>query len=100
VVDAAFPAVGNPMFYPELISQEGLQPHSVDEIWLSATAQPNFYMDVTQQFEAKLAAIHCHKSQINMPLEKFDAMMRQRLIKDDETGMEVYKEQFKRIKFG
>lgn len=100
VVDAAFPAVGNPMFYPELISQEGLQPHSVDEIWLSATAQPNFYMDVTQQFEAKLAAIHCHKSQINMPLEKFDAMMRQRLIKDDETGIEVYKEQFKRIKFG
>ncbi|MPN21028.1 N-acetyl-alpha-D-glucosaminyl L-malate deacetylase 1 [bioreactor metagenome] len=98
VVDAAFPAVGNPMFFPELIKDEGLQPHSVDEIWLSATAQPNLQMDVTEQFETKLAAIHCHRSQISIPFEQFDAMMRQRLVMDSETGKEVFKEQFKRLK--
>lgn len=98
VVDAAFPAVGNPMFFPELITEEGLQPHSVDEIWLSATAQPNLLMDVTEYFETKLAAIHHHRSQINVPFEQFDAMMRQHLVNNSETGKEVFREQFKRLK--
>ncbi len=100
VVDAAFPAVGNPMFFPELISEEGLEPHSVQEIWLSATAQPNLWVELSDYFEAKLDAIHCHRSQLGKSLEEFDAMMRSRLVEEPETGKKVFKEQFRRIQFG
>ncbi len=100
VVDAAFPAAGNPMFFPELIADEGLEPHSVQELWLSATAQPNIAIELTDYFETKLAAIHCHRSQISASIDKFDAMMRERFIKDAETGRIWFEERFKRIIFG
>lgn len=99
VVDAAFPAAGNPMFFPELILEEGLTPHSVEELWLSATSAGNLSVDLTDYFDDKLRAIHCHRSQINVPLEQFDATMRQRFVIDPVTGKEVFYEQFRRIKF-
>jgi LmbE family N-acetylglucosaminyl deacetylase len=100
VVDAAFPAAGNHMFFPELITQEGLEPHSVQELWLSATAQPNFSIELTEYFDAKLAAIHCHRSQINIPYDQFDEMMRSRFLRDLESGRIWFEERFKRLKFG
>ncbi len=100
VVDAAFPAAGNPMFFPELITNEGLEPHSVQELWLSATAQPNISFELTDFFDAKLEAIHCHRSQINIPFEKFDEMMRSRFLRDPETGRIWFEERFKRLTFG
>lgn len=99
VVDAAFPAAGSPMFFPELIREEGLAPHTVEELWLSATSAGNLSVDLTDYFDSKLRAIHCHRSQINVPLEQFDAMMRQRFIADPVTGKEAFYEQFRRIKF-
>jgi LmbE family N-acetylglucosaminyl deacetylase len=40
VVDAVFPAAGNPMYFPELI-QEGYSPSAVREVWLTVTGSPN-----------------------------------------------------------
>ena len=97
VVDAAFPACGNPAFYPDLIQSEGLMPHSVNEVWLSATAQPNLRVELTEYFEKKLEAIHCHKSQINTDPAEFDRHMRERFEKDEKTGKDVFFEQFFRI---
>ena len=100
VVDAAFPASGNPAFFPELIESEGLMPHSVREIWLSATSQPNIRVDVTRFFAKKLEAIHCHASQINVNLDEFDQYMHERFVKDEVTGEEAFYEQFFRILLG
>ena len=100
VVDAAFPAAGSPMFFPEGIREEGLTPHSIDELWLSATSNSNFDIELTDYFADKLRAIHCHRSQINIDLEKFDAFMRQRFILDEKTGKEQYLEHFRRIQLG
>jgi LmbE family N-acetylglucosaminyl deacetylase len=99
VIDATFPGAGNPMFFPELVNKEGLAPHSVEEIWLSVTTQPNLLIDVIDTFEKKLAAIHCHASQISGEIEKFDLMMRSRISIDPQTGQKVYEERFKRLKF-
>lgn len=99
VVDAVFPGAGNPMFFPELISEEGLTPHSVEEVWLSVTAQQNLIIDVIDTFECKLAAIHCHASQLQGDSEKFDQMMRSRISIDPQTGKKSYEERFKRLKF-
>ncbi len=100
VVDAAFPAAGNPSFFPQLISNDHLAPHTVKEIWLSATSQPNLIVDVTAHFEKKLQAIHCHKSQINEDADFFDSRMRERFVKDEVTGKLAYYEQFFRIILG
>jgi LmbE family N-acetylglucosaminyl deacetylase len=99
VVDAAFPAAGNPMFFPELIRDEGLDPHSVEEIWLSATAQGNFSINVIDTFETKLQAIHRHASQISKDFAEFDQWMRSRITADPQTGTAVFEERFKRLKF-
>jgi LmbE family N-acetylglucosaminyl deacetylase len=99
VIDAAFPGAGNPMFFPELVSEEGLAPHSVEEIWLSATAAPNLLIDVIDTFEKKLDAIHCHASQMQWDHNEFDQMMRSRITVDPHTGEKTYEERFKRLKF-
>jgi LmbE family N-acetylglucosaminyl deacetylase len=100
VVDAAFPAAGNPSFYPELIQNEGLMPHSVNEIWLSATSEPNLIVDLTDFFDKKLEAIHCHKSQIGNDMQAFDKAMRERFVLDSATGEAKFSEQFFRIHLG
>lgn len=97
VVDAVFPAAGNPCFYPDLLRDEGLMPHSVNEVWLSATSQPNLVVDLTEYFGIKLAAIHCHKSQIGDDLPAFDQRMHERFVKDEISGEERFREQFFRI---
>ena len=97
VLDAAFPAAGSAMFFPELVKQEGLAPHSVDEVWLSATSNANFSLDVTDYFEDKLRAIHCHRSQIGSSLEEFDNFMRKRFTTDPVSGRSVFLERFCRI---
>ena len=99
VIDAVFPGANNPMFFPELILEEGLEPHAVEEIWLSATAQPNLFITLTEFFPLKLKAIHQHKSQINMKDDVFDEYMRRRFEKDPESGEMIYQERFKRLIF-
>ncbi|HEX7556512.1 MAG TPA: PIG-L deacetylase family protein [Leptolinea sp.] len=98
-LDAVFPACGNRMFFPELISDEGLEPHSVDEVWLSLTAQSNITVDITDTFEIKLRALHEHRSQIG-ELSSFDTRMRTtRHTKDSTLETPRYEETFKRIVF-
>ena len=65
VLDAVFPYARDVWAYPELI-EEGLQPHKVNEVWLWASEDSdiNLRMDITDTFELKKKALHCHKSQI------------------------------------
>lgn len=98
-LDAVFPASGNGMFFPELITDEGLQPHSVDEVWLSLTNQPNIKFDITDFFETKINALHEHKSQIG-DQEAFDKRMRTTRHTTDSTDENPeYEESFRRIVF-
>jgi LmbE family N-acetylglucosaminyl deacetylase len=98
-LDAVFPASGNRMFFPELIAEEGLEPHSVEEVWLSLTDKPTITMDITGTFETKLKALHEHKSQIGEPVE-FDQHMRTTRQSTESTEENPkYEETFKRIVF-
>jgi LmbE family N-acetylglucosaminyl deacetylase len=45
--------------------EEGLQPHKVREMLFWASENINFRSDVTATFDLKLAALRCHKSQVN-----------------------------------
>jgi LmbE family N-acetylglucosaminyl deacetylase len=100
VLDAVFPAAGNPMFFPELMREEGLMPINVAELWFSIPAEANLVVNVSDYFDAKVNAILCHRSQINMDLEKFKENMKTRWVEEHEEWKRVYLERFRRIVFG
>lgn len=77
VLDAVFPAVGNAMFFPELM-EEGLLPHSVKELWLSLTNNPNLVFDVTKFWPQKIQALYEHKSQIGEKMKFTERMLSRR----------------------
>jgi LmbE family N-acetylglucosaminyl deacetylase len=97
-LDAVFPAAGNPLYYPELLHEEGLQPHSVREVWASLTLDPTVKLDVTDQWETKIRALYEHKSQIGDPA-KLAERMRDRHTSDSTPENPRYEEHFKRIIF-
>ncbi len=63
VLDAVFPYARDYHAYPELI-EEGLKPHKVKEVLLWASEESNYRSDITDTFDMKVAALRCHKSQI------------------------------------
>lgn len=62
-IRAVYPAARNPFAYPELLSDEGLEPWTVREVWLMADPSPDHFVDITDTFSRKLDALHAHRSQ-------------------------------------
>ncbi len=60
---AVYPDARNPFAHMELLDQEGLEPHTVDEVYLMAMGQGDVVVDITDTLERKLQALHCHASQ-------------------------------------
>ena len=67
-LDAVFPYARDFHSYPELL-KEGLHPHNVKEVLLWASEDPDYRSNITDTFDIKIAALRCHKSQIenNLP---------------------------------
>jgi LmbE family N-acetylglucosaminyl deacetylase len=59
---AAYPDARNPFAFPELLDA-GLEPWTVDELWVSGHAQPSDAVDVTEHVAQKVEALLCHASQ-------------------------------------
>jgi len=64
---AVYPDSRNAWTFPELIEQEGLEPHTVPEIWMMAREQPNIFVNTTEVIDRKIEALLCHRSQIPEP---------------------------------
>ena len=60
---AVYPDARNPSPFPSC-SSEGLEPHTVAELWIMATDRANRVVDVTDVFDRKLAALRSHVSQV------------------------------------
>jgi len=61
---AVYPDARNPFAHPELLEEEGLEPHLVPELWIMATERADRVVDATAQFDRKLAALRSHRSQV------------------------------------
>jgi LmbE family N-acetylglucosaminyl deacetylase len=70
---AVYPDARNDFAYPELID-EGLAGHVVPEVWIMGGPDPNHYVDITDVFDRKLAALMCHVSQHPEPHTLHDRM--------------------------
>jgi LmbE family N-acetylglucosaminyl deacetylase len=66
-VCAFYPDAGNPFAHPELLEVEGLEPHTVDELWLMAAGDGDLVVDTTATIGRKRAALLSHRSQIADP---------------------------------
>jgi LmbE family N-acetylglucosaminyl deacetylase len=62
-LDAVFPYAASTHSYPDLLEQ-GLQPHTVKEVLFCGTGDPNYYVDITDTIDVKIAALRCHRSQV------------------------------------
>jgi LmbE family N-acetylglucosaminyl deacetylase len=60
---AVYPDARNPFAFPELLD-EGLEPHTVPELWVMASDRADRVVDVTGCFDRKLAALRSHRSQV------------------------------------
>jgi LmbE family N-acetylglucosaminyl deacetylase len=96
VLGAAFPAAGNPLIYRSFDDRLMGGPVNPEEVWISATNQPNLIVDVSPYFGKKLEALCCHKSQIGEP-DAFILRMKERAVLDPETKKQIYVERFKRV---
>jgi LmbE family N-acetylglucosaminyl deacetylase len=66
-LDAVYPDSRNPFAFPELLAEEKLEPWTVREVWISGGPAPTTYVDITDTFPRKVAALRCHVSQISDP---------------------------------
>jgi LmbE family N-acetylglucosaminyl deacetylase len=64
-VCAVYPDARNPFAHPELLGEEGLEPWTVNELWIGGVTGANMAVDTTSCVERKVAALLSHESQIN-----------------------------------
>lgn len=61
---AVYPDARNPFAHPELLEQEGLNAHTVSEVWVvSPNDKADRYIDISDTFDRKIAALRAHVSQ-------------------------------------
>lgn len=73
---ASYPDARDPHAHPELLRQEGLEPHQVREVWLMSHPDVDLYVDITDNFEAKVAALREHVSQVG-ERDDLDGLLRE-----------------------
>jgi LmbE family N-acetylglucosaminyl deacetylase len=84
-LDAVYPDARNPFAFPELLTEEKLEPWIVREVWVAGGPTPTQYVDITQTFSRKVAALRCHVSQLTDP-DALEDMLRGWLSRSAAAG--------------
>ena len=66
-IDAACTYAWRPHYFPKHLKDEGLQPHSIREIYLWSSEDPDIYVDISDSVELKVQALLAHVSQFPDP---------------------------------
>ncbi len=61
-IQAVYPDARNPFAFPDLMDA-GFKPWRVKEVWVTAHASPDHFVDITDYFHLKMATLHAHASQ-------------------------------------
>ncbi len=95
---AVYPAARDRMTFPELLTEEGLEPHKVREVWVMGRTEPDHVIDVTNHIETAVAALRAHRSQVSP--ESADRYMKEWRRRDGTRIGVEYAEVFKRFRLG
>ena len=96
--DAVYPASRDPLYYPEQI-EEGLSWHRVGELLLAGSDEPDYFVDISDYFDAKIESLLAHTSQVarDEPREKWVEGFRKRVTEGAEQSGIAYAEAFRRV---
>jgi LmbE family N-acetylglucosaminyl deacetylase len=94
-LDAVFPLARDRLNYPEH-EAEGLEPHKTLDVFLIFSDQPNYWVDISDHIEDKIASLQAHFSQVG-DREEFPEMIRERARNSAIKVSFEYGEQFRRI---
>ena len=102
VLDAIFPAVGNPRSYRELLA-ESLPPYQVHELYLFHSEPDNTFVDITETIDLKAKGLMCHVTQFGPEGKMVDRIREWAAGTGKEAkekrGLDMqYAESFRRIK--
>ncbi len=61
-IQAVYPDARNPYAFTDL-KDAGFEPWRVRELWITGSPQPNHFVDITDTFPKKMAALRAHVSQ-------------------------------------
>ncbi len=61
-IQAVYPDARNPYAFTDL-KEAGFEPWRVREVWMTGSPTPNHFVDITDTFDKKMAALHAHVSQ-------------------------------------
>jgi LmbE family N-acetylglucosaminyl deacetylase len=61
-LQAVYPDARNPYAFTDL-KADGFEPWRVKEVWITGSPTPNHFVDITETFSKKMAALHAHRSQ-------------------------------------
>ncbi|HET8521600.1 MAG TPA: PIG-L deacetylase family protein [Thermomicrobiales bacterium] len=61
--DAVYPTARDPHYFPAH-GRAGLEPHKTAEIWYFGAETPDLFIDITDTFDTKIAALREHESQV------------------------------------
>ncbi len=98
-LDAVAPAAGNPHYFPDQIAA-GLAVHQVRAAYLSATLEPNCWVDIGDTLERKIDALFCHASQLTETGDWFREFLRERAEEEGRSAGVRYAEGFRRLTLG
>lgn len=73
---AVYPDARNEFAHHDLVTVEGLEPHSVPEVWLQGGPDADQFIDITDTYDAKIEALLCHASQMQDP-SRIPALIRE-----------------------
>ena len=93
-LDAVAPAAGNPHYFPEAGPV-----HKVAAVYLSATLEPDVWVDVSDTLDIKIEALFRHTSQLTETGEFFQAFLRERAEEGGRVAGVRYAEGFRRLNF-
>ena len=100
-LDAAFTYAWSYQHFPEQITEEGLQPHMVEQAYLWGSESPDVFVEIGDYLEAKTLSLEAHASQMSPATteERLSRIKNNATRHKERTGVE-YTEAFRRIRFG
>jgi LmbE family N-acetylglucosaminyl deacetylase len=95
LLDAISPAAALPHYFPDRGA-----PHQVATVYLSASLEPDVYVDVTSTIDTKAKAVECHRSQFSSADGWAGEAVRLRAEEEGRRCGVAFAEGFRRLRLG
>ncbi len=95
LLDAVAPAAALPLYFPD-----AGPPHQVSTVLLSATLEPDEWVDISDTVETKASAVECHRTQFADQDGWAGEAVRRRAAEEGRRAGVAYAEGFRRLTLG